>query len=297
MLHVLVPILRLTKDAYYWNPPRLARIVWAVASNSRWQIQIFKLLASPPLKALVFIDPRIAFKYLSRDHLARGLDISARAACFMHHYNFLRSKFPSHLLRQVIHREATLLDVVEDGKRHTITMGLSRQEVREGELFLHQMVDGVKIFVMQFTIVPGRIVGSCAENVILVSRLQGMKGCFTQVHAATKAFRDVAPPALLMSALQGIAEAFGIREMAGVNATRQFSYVEDHAESFLEAYDRFFDNLGATLSHKGFFTTPLPLEEKSLHHIKNGHKSRTRKKRAFKLQIAERVCEKIQASA
>jgi hypothetical protein len=236
----------------------------------------------------------IAFKYLSRDHLARGLDIRSRAACFTHHYNFLRSKFPSALLRQVIHREAVLLDVVEDNKRHTITMGFSRQEVREGELFLHQMVDGVKIFVLQFTIVPGQIVGSDEKDVVMISRLQGMKGCFTQVRAATKAFRDVAPPALLMAVLQGVAQAFGINELAGVSASRQFSYLEEHAPTFLEAYDRFFEDLGATYSQSGFFSTTLPFEEKSLSHIKNGHKARTRKKRAFKLQIAERVLSAVQ---
>jgi hypothetical protein len=38
-----------------------------------------------------------------------------------------------------------------------------------------------------------------------------------------------------------------------------------------------------------FFRGPLPLPVKALDRIKNGHKSRTQKKRAFKLQIAEEV--------
>lgn len=76
MFHVLVPLLRLARDTYYWNPTRLARIIWAVASNFRWQLHIFKLLASPSLKALVLIDPTILLAALMSQPGPRALRIT-----------------------------------------------------------------------------------------------------------------------------------------------------------------------------------------------------------------------------
>lgn len=292
----LVPLLQLARDKYFWSPPRLARIVWAVMTNIGRQINVFRLLARPPLQSLVFVDPQIPFKYLSRDYLVRGLSVCDRAACFTHHYGFMQSRFPAQMLRQTLQREYPLLEVEESGSRYTVSLGFSRREVREGELFLHLLVDGVCVYIMQFTIVPGSVVGSGAANVLLISRVQGMKGNYTRVHAATKAFREVAPPALLISVLQGFAAAFGIQEFAGVCATSQFSYTPDCADSFVEAYDNFFLELGASRSRASFYWSPLPLAEKSLDDIKNGHKARTRKKRAFKLEIAERVNQLIRTS-
>jgi uncharacterized protein VirK/YbjX len=172
----------------------------------------------------------------------------------------------------------------------------AKQEVREGELFLHLEVDGVPIYVLQFSIVPGSVAGLEAGNVFLISRIQGVKGGYDQVRAATKALGDVVPPALLVVVLQGIAKAFAIEGLAGVSATSQFSYTQMCADSFNGAYNDFFIELGTTHSTAKFFTSPLPIEEKPVDYIKNGHKARTRRKRAFRLEIAERVYRTIRDS-
>ena len=293
----LVPLLQLARDRYFWSPPRLARIVWAISTNIGRQIGVFRLLAKPPLQSLAFSDPQFPFKYLSRDYLVRGLSAADRAACFLHHYSFMHAQFPAGVLRQTLQRDFPLLEVEDAGVRYAVCMGLSRHEVREGELFLQLRVDDVCVYVMQFTVVPGWVVGSGTANVILVSRVQGMKGSYTQVHAATKVFREVAPPALLASVLQGFAAAFGIEEFAGVAAASQFCFTPDTADTFIESYDNFFIDLGAMPVCGRYFCSPLPFREKSVDHIKNGHKSRTRKKRAYKLEIAERVNQLIRSSS
>ena len=294
---LLFPIFQLVRDRYYWSPPRLGRIIWGVSTNFETQLEVLKLLACPQLKGIVLADPQLAFRFLTRDYLARGLTVAERAACFTHHYNYLQRRFPARILHLALNRGLPLLEITEDGVRYSVTMGLAKQEVREGEFYLQLSVDGLRIYVLQFTIVPGSVVGSRAADVLLISRLQGVKGCYPQIYSATKAFRDVAPPALLMAVLQGFAQAFHIDEMAGVHAARQFAYLRECADSFYEAYDQFFTELGATRSSAGFFSSPLPIDDKPLDGIRNGHKSRTRKKRAFKLRIAERVCLAIREGA
>jgi uncharacterized protein VirK/YbjX len=285
-------VLKLARQGHhsYWSPPRMATILWGASSNLSRQLEIFQVMALPAFVALVRVDPIFPFKYLTRDYLARGLTVAERASCFAHHYRQLNARFPTDLLTRVLNRDVTIFELHEGGTLFSITLGLSRQDVREGELFLHLQVDGDVVFALQFTIVPGRVVGSEATDVLLISRLQGTKGSYNQIHLATKTFREVAPAALLLAALQGIAEALGIWEMASVCATSQFSYSEECANSLKDAYDNFFLELGATKATDYFFSSPIPMKEKPLALVGNGHKARTEKKRAFKLKIAEDVC-------
>jgi uncharacterized protein VirK/YbjX len=96
---------------------------------------------------------------------------------------------------------------------------------------------------------------------------------------------EVGPSALLLAALQGIADALGIGEIAAVSASSQSSYCEEFAPSFKSAYDDFFAEVGITKTDAGFFLSPIPIESKPLAFIKRGHKLRTKEKRAFKQQI------------
>jgi hypothetical protein len=78
--------------------------------------------------------------------------------------------------------------------------------------------------------------------------------------------------------------------MAGVCASRQSSYSEEFSSQYRSAYDDFFTELGVSKSNAGFFVSPVPLPEKPVTLIKQGHKLRTREKRAFKRRIAAHVC-------
>ena len=116
------------------------------------------------------------------------------------------------------------------------------------------------------------------------------RGCkasrsYSQIAAATKALHDVAPGALLLAALQGLGDAFGISEIAAVSAARQSAYSEDSAAAFQHAYDNFFAEAGMAHQATGFYRASIPLQGKPLACIKRGHKLRTREKRAFKQQI------------
>jgi hypothetical protein len=66
---------------------------------------------------------------------------------------------------------------------------------------------------------------------------------------------------------------------------------EEFSSHYRSAYDDFFAELGATRNSAGFFVSPIPMPEKPVASIKQGHKLRTREKRAFKLQVAADVCQ------
>jgi uncharacterized protein VirK/YbjX len=290
-------LIKLARNRFYFYPPRLIRVAWSLARNLRRQLEIFRILSLPLFNELVLLDPVFPFKYLSTDYLFAGLPAGVRAASFVHHYRLIEAKLPSDFLRQRRHREITLFETRKDGCTYAVVLGFPTENaILEGELCLHLLVDGVQVYVLQFTIVPGWVLKSEQEDVALILRLQGMKGHFQQIRSATKALNEVAPPALLVAALQGIASAWGVREMAGICARSQLCYKDGSPDHFRQSYDEFFVELGATHTAAHFFCSPLPLIEKPVDRIRNGHKSRTRKKRAFKLHVAHEVCSRINAN-
>jgi hypothetical protein len=237
------------------------------------------------------VNPRFPLKYSGLDYLARGLTVEQQAACFIHHYRRVHDVLPEGVLVKVLLEDFLLDEIHEGDDRFSVTMGLSRPWDDEGEFSLNFEVNGDVVFILSFTIIPGWVVQSEAQEVVLVSRLQGVKGCYDEIQRATRTLYDVAPPALLFAALCGVAEAFGIKAMAGITAAMkpEFHFYEGEAAHIQQAYDGFFTDLGATQSRANFYLGPMPPLEKPMASIKQGHKIRTRKKRAFKREITQRI--------
>jgi len=233
----ITQFLRMASQRHYWSSPsRLGRILWSILSNLPRQFEIFRILSLPVFNELVLLDPVFPFKYLSTDYLITGLTAEQRGCCFAHHYRFIEARLPDHFLRQRSQREITVFENREGDSAYAITLGFPpKYAIWEGEMRLQLLVDGVQVYVMQFTIVPGRVLRSDARDAVFIQRIQGSKGRYQQIHAATKALHDVAPPALLVAALHGLASAWGIREMAGICAESQFCYDEKSAALFKES--------------------------------------------------------------
>jgi hypothetical protein len=270
-----------------WSPSLLAGVLWRCVTNFHAHRKVNQLLRLSPLTEAARLNPRFAYKYLTHDYLVRGLTTHERAACFLHHYTRFQAALPEWMLRQILDDLVNLFEIYADDRRFNITIGLSRDFDKEGEFSLNLHVDGEVVFLLSFTIVPGAVVRSQAAEVFLISRLQGMKGSYREIHSATRTLHDVAPDALLFAALQGLAVAFGINEIAGVGAALQSSCTKDSAAAFAQAYDQFFSGLGILPNSAGYYSATIPLELKPMAQIKKGHKLRTKEKRAFKLSVQQ----------
>lgn len=268
-------------------------MVKTMAQNIPTQLKVLRVLSRRAYLRLVAVNPRFPLKCMALDYLARGLTIQQQAECFMHHYRRLPDVLPESILVRVLLGEVLLEELQEGNDRFGITLGLSRPWDDEGELSLNFLVNGTAVFVLSFTIVPGWVVRSDAVEVALISRVQGVRGCYDEIQRATKTIHDIAPPALLFAALCGVAEAYGIKAMAGISASMkpEYHFYEGEAGHIHEAYDGFFTELGATMGPADFYLALLPPPEKPMVLIKRGHKTRTRKKRAYKRQIAANVCQ------
>jgi uncharacterized protein VirK/YbjX len=266
--------------------PRIGRVVLRVIGNLPCQMEVLRLMKHPLLAGVLPFNPRFAIKFAADDYLARGLSVVERKTCFIHHYTRLLGTMTDGMLRRILHRSLAIYELCEEESVYRVVTHLSRPWDKEGELSLELQLDGLGIYVVSFSIIPGSIVKSEASEVLLISRLQGMKGKYKYIQRATKAMSDVAPASFLLSALEGFAEAFGIREIVGVSALRQSAYGADADAIFRKAYDEFFQSQGAVLDDENLFRCPVPLPEKPLQDVKRGHKLRTKEKRAFKREVA-----------
>jgi uncharacterized protein VirK/YbjX len=268
------------------SPRRIVRLIWGGLTSITAQPKIIRLLRLQPYAQIAQADPRFAFKYVTLEYLAHGMSTSERAACFLWHYNRLHSTLPDLLLRDIMVGAIPVFEVCEDHDRFTITIGMSRPANNEGEMSLSLLVNDEIVFILGFTIVPGWVVKSKPKEVLLISRIQGMRGRFDEISLATKTLWNVAPSPLLLAAMQGFAEAFGIHEFAGVSSTtHRYATDDEHAPHVESAYDGFFEALGIPRTPNGYFSSPIPMKDKPLALIKRGHKIRTKQKRAFKEEV------------
>jgi len=285
----LAPLKKLLIEKGARTPVLLAGVLWRALTHLGTHRKVLRLIESMPLAGAMDENPRFPFKYLFPDYLVKGFSVGERAACFLHHYQRLHTALPSAYLRQIVQGEVVLDEIDRGDNKFAIAMGLSRPYDKEGELSLNLHVNGEIVFVLSFTIVPGWVAQSAAAEILLITRIQGMKGAYRQISLATKSLHDVSPEALLLAALHGVASAFGIRAMAGIRATLQSSYDGLYAASFKKGYDGFFADLGLAQNAAGFFLSPIPASAKPLELIKQGHKLRTKEKRAFKRHVAANV--------
>ena len=273
---------KLIRQRKTWSPMLLPGVLWRSVSNIARHRQILEVLKYPEYAYLARSDPRFAFKYLTHGYLVKGFTVAERATCFTHHYRWLHDNLPSEFLKQILQRAVPIVEIREGDQRFGIAFGFSRTHDKEGELSLNLEVNGETVFILSFNIVPGNVVKSSAADVLLITRMQGSKGCFRQISMATRAMRYVAPPALLMAALQGLGDALGIRTVACISGKDQNSYCPERAALFRAAYDAFFIARGMTKNEANFFLSPIPMSEKPLGQIKRGHKLRAKRRREFK---------------
>jgi uncharacterized protein VirK/YbjX len=279
-------LFQLVSQKMSWSPAVITGEFWRYLINIGMRREVLRLLGLRPYAEFVQNNRRFAFKYLAPNYLARGFTIKERASCFLHHYRRMYAALPENVLYQILQGEVTLHEIAEGGNRFTLSIG-SPELIgdREGELSLDIQVDGRKVFNLSFTIVPGWVVKSEAPEILLITRLQGTSRCRPQIRLARKAFHEYFPGKLLLSALQGIADAFEVDELGAICATRQRAYSKEYSAILKGNYDDFFAKVGMVKTGAGFYSGSVPIKGRPLASFKGRNRTRARKRRAVRQQV------------
>ena len=269
-----------------------ARRLWQFSSvflHVGLQQEILQTLASPALAALKKQQPHLAFKYLSRRYLLQGLSTAQRGRLLQHHYACLTRHFPTTCLQRLATQRLPLWQSRIETRQYLIELGFS-QDLDEGELTLFFSCQGRDTSHLAFSFAAAEQLGESAQESLLISRVQGGLGCYEEIRQATRDLRQVAPSHLLFAALRGIAQALAIRLAIGVPGHRQVCHRGlARQQNFTQAYDAFWESLGADQAASGLFLLPLDRPEKPLQLIKQHHRARTQAKRELKASLANEV--------
>ncbi|MGI4871550.1 MAG: DUF535 family protein [Janthinobacterium lividum] len=241
------------------------------------------LLGSPALHELAQRHPRLGYKYLG-ECLATDLTRKNRLASVLHHYDYLLAQARPAFFNQVL-REQQLWQEERAGQVFSINLAYPFDTDFEGELSVQFRLNTTLLYTITFTLVPGWVVQSPCLSAALVSRVQGTRN-FALIKQATKLLHDIAPSALLMQALYGLAQAFDIQAVAGVSNEQQLcsTKVAYHFD-----YDGFWQQLGAGPAVNGLFNLPLSPVVKPLEAVKANHRSRTVRKRYYKQLLQDSI--------
>jgi uncharacterized protein VirK/YbjX len=267
--------------------------------NIPLHMRVMRALAAPEVRIVKDRDPKVAFKYLTH-YLARGLSRSERAEMLIGHYACLARRLNGDFLTRVCEDPLVLWEEKIEDDVFRIRLGFSTVTHAEGDLSLVFEANALSVYQLSFTIGPGSVFGLLAPLVACVARIQGKGKGFQHIRHATKACRDVAPPLLLLAALQGVALALEITDVVGVDAGNQLSLDMGDRSDGAQApsvYNEFWLAQGASTIVRGMFHLPVPLPEKPLSQVKQGHRRRAAQRQEFRRAVTEQALHRFREGA
>ena len=253
-------------------------------------IKLTKILLHPHVIGLTKRHPRLLYKYLG-NYVARCFPRNTRLTILTNHYNYLTKYVNDDFLTRIFEEKIILWREFSGENLFSITLNFphaSYDDDCEGDLSLVFSANGLSLYVMSFTIIPGQVIKIANDQAIFISRVQGLSSHLALLRQATKNFHYISPAALLLVAVQAIALPLNIKAIVGVSTGAQISS-RNETDCFFFDYDEFWRSADAERMNDNMFLLPVPLPEKPIRMIKQTRRSKVLRKRKFKRQLAEQV--------
>ena len=238
----------------------------------------------------------------NRHYLARGLSTADRIVAAQCHYLHQdRDYQPEYATQVYTSAGLTVWEQVVKGVCYDIRLMPGNDVAYEGGLSLVLHVDGGRVCVISFSLVPTRILlpdprPDLAQDLpaalLFVTRKQ-----LTQVRdyqaAFNKAFDRCTPGHMCFGALAGMARAQGHLFAFGIAAERHPSFIPDMATQFQTAYNQFWLSVsGKKLSDLGYLIG-LPMQLPPLELLEPTRRKRATVRRGHIAEIAQAALDTI----
>ena len=225
----------------------------------------------------------VYLKHLRKAY-ACNLSVSERASMVAHHYQLLRERLGVDFLNNSIENEVLIWSATDDPQGPRIIAQSANQYDFEGEMNLRFLMGTDLLYIMSFVVSPGSIWGREEPNVIVVTRVQGIRLFLKEMKTATAISGDCGPRLLLFAALEGLAIAMGVQQIIGIGVRMQIatSFGPIKSPSFLENYDLFWRSLNGQFRLDGNFNLTAPSLNKSLENTPAKHRTRALRRRIYR---------------
>lgn len=252
---------------------RQLKLRWRVWRGRHSLRQVVLTLAYPELARLPVLDPQLLLRPL-RSYLWNGLGRLQRARAFEAHFSWLRQQVDQADIDE-LYRSGGLpvTSLPLNGGALDVVLAPGRGLGREGELELHLFFSGQVLLRAAFSVLPVALLGGAdkadnadkaaapdpaASRAMVIGCVQGSVGRGDEMKALTHAAHRARPKALLLDALQALAEAWQIGRIVGV-ATRSHVYGRYRSLSRRVGmdYDAMWQELGAEQRSAHHWELPL----------------------------------------
>jgi uncharacterized protein VirK/YbjX len=226
------------------------------------------------------------FHHLSHRHyLAKGLSLRQRVRCVLAHYRFEDVMFDA-AYKQAVYRDGGLLlwEHEAGGTHIAVKLQMAQRLNAEGDLTVALLADGQPVHRLSFSWVDERFAGGAAPGLPamlpFIARNQGPRADAPEaVDAFRRAFPGNSPlvktPGFFcFAALQGIAQALEMDQVAAVKSAWHCAYDASDEKHFANAYDGFWHILGGIDAPGRAWRIALPFYEKPLAEIPSKHRRR-----------------------
>ena len=230
------------------------------------------------------------FHHLSHRHyLAQGMSLRERVRCVLAHYRFEEETFDAAYKRAVYQDGGLPLWQHEaNGWRFEIRLEMAARLCAEGDLTIAASANGICLHRLSFSWVEGAFVGLETPVLPFIARNQGHRAdSIDAFEAFGHAFPHNSPSFFCFAALQGIAQALGMREAVAVKAAWQSAWTQADARHFANAYDGFWEALGGVPMAGRCWRIALPLALKPLSEMPSKHRKRAALRREHWQAVGE----------
>lgn len=238
-------------------------------------------------KYIVRSENRDALFHLSHRHYVstrfRGRQ---RIDAVLDHYRY-ESRNYDRRYKEAVYREGGLLlwRRWQNGIDYAIRLRSSdqRQEGANG-VFLH--AGEVCLSEMSFTWIDGAVFGT--EGCIpFITKNQSVPSSHRELDRFRDAFPHNSPAYFCFSAIQGIAMANGVTQIAGIRHDCQIAYEDAWADSFRNAYTGLWKSFSGVEVDGHAYLMPVPMRPTPIPELKSKRRARALRRRALWSEIAD----------
>jgi uncharacterized protein VirK/YbjX len=255
-------------------------------------ITLFLLFSRRENVEFISNHSEVLFKFLGK-YLAWNLSTAERIHILINHYHLMVKAFTPQQIHMLSRDGIPIWCNQIDCNEFSIRLFYSDGYYMEGELALSFCCQSAKLYNMAFTFAPGQVLGQPDGNVIIIGASQGVAGMTEQIRRAARAHGEIAPPAMLIIALQSMAAALRIETIVGISSQEQVSRpVHSRPQEHLSSYDELWESNGG-IKINGFYHLPKEIHEKPMALVSRSHRSRARQKRALKREVFDLIFNNI----
>lgn len=262
--------------------------------------QLEGFFARHGLRSLVEEDPHLLLKG-TRPYLWNRLGGEHRFRGQTAHFHWLVGRFGTlQVLQFYAFRQRELGQWRLGERRVSVALVPACGPAREGELELRLFLEGEPVMRVALCVVPGSLVGLPEPGpVLFVGSMQGARESRDAVKQLTGLMERTKPHAILLNALQGLVQAWGLAGMVGVSdAGHVYAGYRSLAKRVGVRYDELWQELGAEKRLAPcFWQLPLQWVPRPESEVESKKRSQLRRRNALRQQVVDACALQGQALA